>query len=54
MNSDDYEKEAEEKLTAYEQKIANNYGGTVVRLSLKEHSLKEILDILKEEIEARL
>ena len=54
VSSDDYEAEAEKKLTEYQEKIAKNYGAPVVTLSLKDHSLNELLDILEREIGERL
>ena len=54
VSTDDFEAEAENKLIVYEEKISKNYGAPLVKLSLKEHSLKEILNILEREIEERL
>ena len=54
VDSDDFEAEAEEKITVYEEKISKNYGTPAVRFSLKDHSLNEILDMLEKEIEERI
>lgn len=54
VRADDFEAEAEGKLMGYEEKIAKNYGSPLIKYSLKDHSLIEILDMLEKEIEERL
>ena len=54
VNKDDYEEEAEQKLIKYEEKIAANYGAPVLKLSLKENSLGEIMSIIEKEIRERI
>lgn len=54
VSSDDYEEEAENKLLEYEKKVASGYGEPAVKLSLKDHSLNEILDMIEKEIEERI
>ena len=50
----DYEEEAEQKLTEYADKISSRYGAPVIVLSLKDHSLREILDTVEKEIAERI
>ncbi len=50
----DYEEEAEQKLTEYADKISSRYGAPAIVLSLKEHSLREILDMVEKSIAERI
>lgn len=54
VSGDDYEAEAERKLTEYEQGISKKYGSSVISLSLKDNSLNEILNVIQKEIEERI
>ncbi len=54
VKSEDFEAEAEDKLCAYEEKVAKNYGAPSVKISLRDSSLNEILETIEKEIEARL
>ncbi len=54
VSGGDYEAEAEKKLCDYSDKISSKYGAPIIVLSLKDHSLKEILDIIEREISERI
>lgn len=54
VQSDDFMEEAEYKLVTYAEKISNRYGAPILKLSLKDNSLEEIMNIVEKEIGARL
>ena len=54
VKGEDYEEEAENKLTLYADKIAKNYGEPVFVLSMKDMAFKKMLEVLEEEITRRL
>ncbi len=50
----DYEEEAEKKLTAYADKVAAKYSAPSFVVSLNDHSLREILDMVEKGIAERI